>query len=195
MLVSKKLACTFDNPQKAWRRLLWINYAMLPFSLFVCIYWTIHWNHDSSWAETASTVGQPLQIALWGTIEFVLSGTGAMNVTGIAIDLWRNGAGAPDGMAWEVSVDGGAFIQFGGVNVESNAGDGVFRTQTFTGDINANESVVFRFAPQQVIEGTGGNIHISGLTVEGTFTPIPEPSSMFLAGFGVFFFALKRRRK
>ncbi|CAB9507602.1 expressed unknown protein [Seminavis robusta] len=81
LLVSKKLSCTFQRPALAWRRLLWINYIMLPFSLFICVYWTVansSYGQEEeggyNWTQRAAAICEPLQIALWGLIEFCLSG-------------------------------------------------------------------------------------------------------------------------
>lgn len=74
LLVSRKLSMTYFDVEKAWHRLLWINIIMLPFSLFICITWTTAHNYDSEILDNINRVIEPIQIALWGFIEFCLSG-------------------------------------------------------------------------------------------------------------------------
>jgi len=76
MLVSKKLSCTYmKDSTSVWRRLLWINILMFPLSIFTCIYWTVSWNFPGhSTLEHINSIMEPIQIALWGLIEFCLSG-------------------------------------------------------------------------------------------------------------------------
>ena len=100
-----------------------------------------------------------------GGYEFTLTPTsGTINITGISIDLWRNGAGAPDTMIFEANVDGGGFAAFGSSSVESNTGDEVFRTHNFSGDITGS-SIVLRFTASN----NTGNIHINDIQVTGDF--------------------------
>ena len=128
-------------------------------------------------------------------LEFTLTGSapGSLSIETISISQWRNGGGAVDGMAFEVSVDGGAFSLYDSIQVDPNSGNGPsFDTFTFTETISGAESVAIRFAPRHVNQGSTGNLHINGLTVTGT--AIPEPSSLILSGLAAFGLLLKRSR-
>ena len=114
--------------------------------------------------------------------------SGTINVTGISINLWRNGGGAPDTMAFEVSVDGGAFVAFGTGDTEASTGLAANRDFNFTGDVSGS-SIVVRFAPTS----STGNLHISDIVVTGT-TNVPEPSSAALLGLGGLALILRRRK-
>jgi len=72
MLVSRKLSFTYKDAEKVWRRLLLINAAMFPFSVFIAATWAI--SHNKEWLHDVNTITEPIQIALWGLIEFCLSG-------------------------------------------------------------------------------------------------------------------------
>jgi len=74
LLVSKKLALTYINADQVWHRLLMINVCMLPFSLFTCVYWTVAYNVESDIFPKINAIMEPIQITLWGIIEFCLSG-------------------------------------------------------------------------------------------------------------------------
>lgn len=128
-------------------------------------------------------------------LEFTLTGDapGSLVIETISISQWRNGAGAVDGMAFEVSVDGGAFALYDSVQVDPNFGNGPsFDTFTFTETISGADSVAIRFAPRAVNQGSTGNLHINGLEVTGSV--IPEPSSTALAGLAGLGLLLRRRR-
>lgn len=127
-------------------------------------------------------------------IEFTLSGDapGTLNIDSISITEWRNGGGAPDGMAFDVSVDSGAFSLYDAVQVDAAAGGGPsFDTFTFTESIVGASTVAIRFTPRNVNAGSTGNIHINNIQVNGSV--IPEPSSLALVGFACL--ALLRRRR
>ena len=129
-------------------------------------------------------------------LEFTITGDvpGSVNIETISISQWRNGAGAVDGMAFEVSVDSGGFALYDQILVDSNAGNGPsFDTFTFTEAISGADSVAIRFAPRNVNVGSTGNIHINNIQVSGLVTPIPEPGSMALIGLSGL--ALLRRRR
>lgn len=124
-----------------------------------------------------------------GGYDFTLTAaSGTINITEFTVDLWRNGAGAPDTFFIEANVDGGGFVQFGSNSVESNSGDETFRTQTFTGDITGS-SIVLR------INATGntGNVHFNDIQVTGDLIAVPEPSSAALLGLGGLALILRRR--
>jgi hypothetical protein len=76
MLVSKKLSLTYVNSDRVWKRLLLINAFMLPISLFTCVYWTVAYNVESEDIaeifQKINAVMEPIQITLWGLIEFCL---------------------------------------------------------------------------------------------------------------------------
>jgi len=84
MLVSKKLSLTYlkAEQERIWHRLLLINVGMFPLSLFVCVYWTTAHNFDSPLFSKIALVVEPLQIALWGVIEFCLSGA-------FIVQMWK----------------------------------------------------------------------------------------------------------
>ena len=118
----------------------------------------------------------------------VTADTGTINITEISINLWRNGGGAPDTMAFEVSVDGGGFVAFGTSDTEASTGLAANRDFNFTGDVTGS-SIVVRFAPTS----STGNLHISDIVVTGT-TVVPEPSSAALLGLGGLALILRRRK-
>ena len=74
MLVSKKLSLTYVNSDRVWKRLLLINAFMFPISLFTCVYWTVAYNVESDTYvfQKINAVMEPIQITLWGIIEFCL---------------------------------------------------------------------------------------------------------------------------
>lgn len=78
---------------------------------------------------------------------------------------------------------------------ENIAGDKTFRTHTFTDWVSAANDVTFRFAPRNNGAGSTGNIHVNAVSVEGTFTSVPEPSSALLADLATLFLARRRRQE
>jgi len=103
-------------------------------------------------------------------LEFTLTAgpSRTISIDYISISQWRNGLGAPDGLAFEVSVDGGPFEPYEIVRTDPVAGDGGFDRYTFTQSITLARSVVIRLTPRSVNIGSTGNLHINGLTVYGT---------------------------
>ncbi len=98
-----------------------------------------------------------------------------LTIDSIAIDLWRNGTGAPNGIAFDVSVDGGAFQPYGSLVVVNELGGGVYMPITFTQSITGATTVEIRFTPRNAGAGSTGNLHINRFSVEGTVVPgIPE---------------------
>ena len=129
-----------------------------------------------------------------GYLEFTLTAdvAGALSVDSISISEWRNGAGAPDGMAFDVSVDGGAFALYDAIQTDSNSGlPASFDTFTFTQVIAGADSIVIRFTSRAAPGGSTGNLHINGLTVNGF---VPEPATMTLLALGGFGLLHRRRR-
>ena len=128
-------------------------------------------------------------------LEFSLTAEapGTLEVDSLTISLWRNGAGAVDGMAFDVSVDGGEFRLYDSVQQDEVFGDFGFDTFEFGEVIPVEETITFRFAPRAVDGGSTGNLHINGLAVYGTL--VPEPS--FNACWGVILLCglLSRRRR
>lgn len=126
-------------------------------------------------------------------MEFTLTAdvAGTMNIDSISISEWRNGAGAPNGMAFDVNVDGGGFALYDAVQVDADSGDFGFDTITFNEAIVGATEVVIRFTPRNAGQGSTGNIHVNGLTVNGSI--VPEPGSLALLGLGGL--ALIRRRR
>jgi hypothetical protein len=126
----------------------------------------------------------------------ITAGAGnALDIDSIGINVWRNGGGAPNGMAFDVSVDGGAFQLYDAVSVLAAAGNGgPFVPITFTQAISGANSVEIRFTPRNAGAGSTGNLHINGLDVMGSVVPIPEPSSHVLILSGLVAMLVRRRR-
>ncbi len=103
-------------------------------------------------------------------LEFTLVADlpGTLDIEHISISQWRNGSGAPDGLAFEVSIDGSGFDLYDYILTDSKYGDGLFDVFTFSESINNADSVVMRFAPRKASAGSTGNLHIDGLTVYGS---------------------------
>lgn len=128
-------------------------------------------------------------------LEFTLTAdvANSLNIDFISISEWRNGGGAPDGMAFDVSVDGGGFSLYDSIQVDSAAGNGPsFDTFTFNESIAGASSVVIRFTPRHVNAGSTGNIHINNIQVNGSI--IPEPGPLVLVGLGCLGLFCRRRR-
>ena len=94
-----------------------------------------------------------------------------LTIDSIVIELWRNGGGAPNGMAFDVSVDGGAFKAYASVVTVDSVGGGVYMPITFTETISGAGSVEIRFTPRNAGAGSTGNLHIDALRVEGEVVP------------------------
>ncbi len=118
---------------------------------------------------------------------------GTLVFDSVSVSLWRNGGGAPNNLAWEAVVDGGAPVAIGAVQVESLSGLGQpFRTYTFSQSITGATSIELRFRPF----GTGGvagsgNLHINDIQVQGSVVPEPSVALLSLAGLTL----LARRRR
>lgn len=143
-------------------------------------------------AGTAGTTGGTGDGTPDNWIEFSLTaGVGlVLDLDSISISTWRNGGGAAEFYNFDYSTDGGTnWTNFGGQQEETNAGDSTFRTISFSGDVQA-EDLLIRFAAN----GGSGNIHINGITVEGSLAAVPEPSSTALIGLAGLGFILRRRR-
>ncbi|CAJ1957108.1 unnamed protein product [Cylindrotheca closterium] len=74
MIVSNKLSMLYRNSPKVWKRLLLINVSMLPISILVFVLLVGDKLSDSVAYTKMNRIIEPTQIALWGIIEFVLSG-------------------------------------------------------------------------------------------------------------------------
>ncbi len=70
-------------------------------------------------------------------LEFTITAdiSGTLNIDSISINQWRNGDGAPEGIAFDVSIDGGSFSLYDAVQVDPNFGDFTFDLFTFTQSI------------------------------------------------------------
>jgi hypothetical protein len=133
-------------------------------------------------------------------IEFTMTADtpGTLNIDSISISEWRNGAGAPNGMAFDVNVDGGGFALYDAIQNDPNSGDSMFDTFTFSQAIANASDVVIRFTPRNNGEGGTGDLHINGLTVEGSIAQaaVPEPTSLlFVAATAMGTLFLRRRRR
>jgi hypothetical protein len=117
---------------------------------------------------------------------------GTLSFDSVSIALWRNGAGAPNSLAWEAVVDGGAPIAVGTTQTESLSGLGQpFRTYTFSQAITGATSIELRFRPfGNGVAGTG-NVHINDIQVQGAV--VPEPSTALL-GLSALTLLIRRRR-
>ena len=125
---------------------------------------------------------------------FVAPFDDSLSVDSIAITLWRNGAGAPNGIAFDVSVDGGAYTLYDDVQIDPNMGDMVFDTFTFDEAIENITSLGVRFTPRNAGAGSTGNLHISGLQIHGTIVPEPASVTMLLCSLAVLFLPFRRHR-
>ncbi|MGD1979361.1 MAG: PEP-CTERM sorting domain-containing protein [Akkermansiaceae bacterium] len=128
-------------------------------------------------------------------LEFTVTADvpGTLTVDSLSISQWRNGAGAVDGVAFEVSVDGGAFSLYDSIQVDSDFGGGPdFETFTFNETISGADSVVVRYAPRNVTQGSTGNLHINNIQVNGSV--IPEPSTLGLSALACLAVAFRRRK-
>ena len=128
-------------------------------------------------------------------IEFTITADtpDTLNIDSISISQWRNGGGAVDGMAFEVSVDGGSFSLYDSIQVDPNSGNGPsFDTFTFTESITSADSVAIRFAPRAVNQGSTGNLHVNGLQVNGTV--VPEPTASLLTALAGMMLLIRRRK-
>ena len=74
MLVSQKISVTYRDSTRVFKRLLLINAGMLPISLLVGFAWGAQRQSDLPIFAKMTAIIEPMQIALWGCIEFVLSG-------------------------------------------------------------------------------------------------------------------------
>ena len=127
-------------------------------------------------------------------VEFTITGTnpGTLNIDSISVTSWRNGGGAPDGMAFDVNVDGGGYSLYAPVQVDPNTGDFGFDTFTFSSPIAGATTVGIRFTPRAQNGGSTGNLHINGIAVNGTV--VPEPSVSLLGAFSALMLLRRRRR-
>lgn len=126
-------------------------------------------------------------------LEFTITADapGTLTIETVSISQWRNGAGAVDGVAFEVNVDGGGFSLYDSIQVDSDFGGGPdFETFTFTQTISAADSVIVRYAPRTVNQGSTGNLHINNITVTGSV--IPEPGTLGLSALACLAVALRR---
>ncbi|MCA9263907.1 MAG: hypothetical protein KDA60_08645 [Planctomycetales bacterium] len=108
-----------------------------------------------------------------------------IDIDSMSVFLWRNGGGAPDGIAFDVSVDGGPFELYGDVQVASTTGGGVYDPFIFNHSITGAQSIDVRFAPRHVSAGSTGNLHILAMGVDGSVRVVPEPTAAVLLLLGV----------
>lgn len=152
----------------------------------------------ANWVSSAT----PGQASVSGYITFSLAPTAgqSLNLASISFTGWRNGAGAPDTINFDYSLDGGTtWLDYGSAVVRSTTGAGSVATNVFTQslDILSGSSVLLRFAPYVTIAGSNtGNWHVTGLSLDGSVSAIPEPSTYGLMGAGALAaVALVRRRR
>lgn len=74
MVVSNRVSMLYRDPRRVWKRLLLINVFMLPVSILVFVSWGGDKLSGSLTYKHMNRIIEPMQIALWGIIEFVLSG-------------------------------------------------------------------------------------------------------------------------
>lgn len=74
MVVSNRLSMLYRNPAQVWKKLLIINAVMAPISCLVFVSWGGDKLSDSDVYAKMNRIIEPTQIAMWGLIEFVLSG-------------------------------------------------------------------------------------------------------------------------
>ena len=82
MVVSNRLSMLYRNAKQVWHRLLLINVFMLPVSILVFCTWGGDKISNSNVYANMNVIVEPVQIALWGGIEFCLSGT-------FIVKMWR----------------------------------------------------------------------------------------------------------
>ncbi len=130
-----------------------------------------------------------------GWVQFTLSSAAlnTLTVESISVSQWRNGAGAPPNIGFQISLNGGVlFTDYAAYQTDPNSGDFDFDTFIFTNTIPVVDDVIIRFAPVGGPTTQGqGNLHINGLTVTGT---VPEPASALLGGLGALGLLMRRRR-
>ncbi|MCA9151209.1 MAG: PEP-CTERM sorting domain-containing protein [Planctomycetales bacterium] len=118
-------------------------------------------------------------------LEYTIEAAGPdkISLDELQVTVWRNGGGAPNGYAFDVSVDGGDYAPFGTVLTDDLAGDKIFDTFTFNDNISDAATLGIRFTPRNAGAGSTGNLHIIGLAAMGTL--VPEPSSLLLLLMGL----------
>lgn len=154
----------------------------------------------ANWVTSATVAGQG---NVSGYITFSLGAAAGYNLTldSLTFSGWRNGAGAPNIINFDYSLDSGAtWLDYGTAVVRSTTGTGTNASNTFTQSLSIAEgsSVLFRFAPYKsdttAASGSNtGNWHITGLSLDGSVTAVPEPSVALLGMIGVL--GLLRRRR
>ncbi len=118
-----------------------------------------------------------------------------LSIDSVSISLWRNGGGAPNTEAWQVSIDGAPAVAYGSpVTVAASGLPTPFTTYTFTQTITGVQSVEFRFTPYAASPSTAGtgNLHINDIVVNGP-DPVPEPGALALVGLSLAAVARRRR--
>ena len=117
-----------------------------------------------------------------------------LDISSISTNLWRNGGGAPNGIAFDISVDGGDFVLYDSIITAETTGGGVYDPYVFSESISGASSVEIRFAPRNNGAGSTGNLHIRGFSVDGAVRAVPEPNSLGLLAAGSLALLAIRRR-
>lgn len=76
LLVSRKLSMIYRDSERVWKRLVWVNVASLPLSIFVACIWTSEhavYSGNNPTIHKINDIAEPIQIAIFGIIEFCLS--------------------------------------------------------------------------------------------------------------------------
>ena len=126
-----------------------------------------------------------------GYIEYTMTADGSneISLTKLTTSFYRNGSGAPKDYAFQVSVDGGNFEQFGGTIAQSGTG-GTYIDESVTGEVTGNE-IVIRF--QRASSGVG-NIHMNALAAVGSVVPEPATYALIAGLLGLTSVMLRRRK-
>jgi len=133
-------------------------------------------------------------------VELTVDAGTTITLSDLTMDISRNGTGAP--LNWYAvvlpgtgltgaAIGAGTHLDQQAVTIGANAGGSVGLTRTWdlssAADLTAGSYTIALGTPG----GTGGNMRVSDVVINGT---VPEPSSAALMGLGGLAFILRRRR-